>query len=246
VGEPINPEAWLWFYKIIGKEKCPVMDTWWQTETGMHIITPFPSTPLKPGSASKPFPGIIADIVDEKGQSVSPNTQGYLVIKNCWPAMFLDVYNNPQRYKELYWEKIPNVYFTGDSAKIDEEGYFWIIGRNDDVLKVSGYRFGSAELESALVAHPAVAEAAVIGKPDELKGESIKAFVILKIGVTPTDNLKKELREQMRKLIGPIATPDEIEFVNSLPKTRSGKIMRRVLKAQELGQPLGDTSTLES
>lgn len=246
VGEPINPEAWLWFYRNIGKEKCPIMDTWWQTESGMHIISPFPSVQLKPGSAFKPFPSIIADVVDETGKPVPADTQGFLVIKNPWPAMFMDVYKNPQKYKELYWEKIPNVYFTGDSAKIDKDGYFWIIGRNDDVLKVSGYRFGSAELENAFVAHPAVAEAAVIGKPHEIKGESIKAFIILKIGHQPTEELKQELKMQVRKLIGPIATPDEIEFVTSLPKTRSGKIMRRVLKAQELGLPVGDISTLEN
>lgn len=245
VGEPINPEAWLWYHKVIGKERCPIMDTWWQTETGMHIITPFPSSPLKPGSASKPFPGIIAEIVDDKGNSVPTNTSGFLVLKYPWPAMFKTVFKNDPKYRELYWEKIPNVYFTGDSAKRDEDGYFWITGRNDDVLKVSGYRFGSAELESAFVSHLSVAEAAVIGKPHEIKGEAIKAFIILKHGVEPTDQLKDELKQQVRKLIGPIATPDEIVFVDKLPKTRSGKIMRRVLKAQELGQPVGDISTLE-
>lgn len=246
VGEPINPEAWLWFYKNIGHEKCPIMDTWWQTETGMHMIAPIPSAPLKPGSAFKPFFGVDADVVDEKGNKVAPNTQGYLIIRKPWPAMLLDVYNNPTRYKETYFEKIPNVYFAGDSAKIDEDGYFWIVGRNDDVIKVSGHRLGSAELESAFVSNPKVAEAAVIGKPHEVKGESIKAFVILKQGVIPSDELKKELVMAVRKSIGPIATPDEIDFVDKLPKTRSGKIMRRVLKAQELGLPVGDTSTLES
>ncbi len=245
VGEPINPEAWEWYYKIVGKEKCPIMDTWWQTETGMHIITPIPSLPLKPGSACKPFFGIKADVVDEKGNSVPVNTQGYLVLKKPWPAMLKDVYKDPKKYTDLYWGKIPGTYFTGDFAKKDADGYFWILGRNDDVLKVSGYRFGSAELESAFVEHPSVAEAAVIGKPHEVKGESIKAFVILKVGKQPTDELKTELKQLVRKLIGPIATPDEIEFVTALPKTRSGKIMRRVLKAKELGQPLGDTSTLE-
>jgi len=245
VGEPINPEAWMWFYKHIGRGKLPIMDTWWQTETGMHMITPIPSVPLKPGSAFKPFFGIEADVVDDKGNKVPPNTQGYLIIRKPWPSMFLDVYNNPARYKETYFEKIPNVYFAGDSAKIDEDGYFWIVGRNDDVIKVSGHRLGSAELESAFVANPKVAEAAVIGKPHEVKGESIKAFVILKHGIEPTEDLKKELTVQVRMAIGPIATPDEIEFVEKLPKTRSGKIMRRVLKAQELGQPVGDTSTLD-
>ena len=246
VGEPINPEAWLWFYKNIGREKIPVMDTWWQTETGMHMITPFPSVGLKPGSAFKPFFGVDADVVDDKGNKVPSNTQGYLIIRKPWPAMLLDVYNNPKRYKETYFEKIPDVYFAGDSAKIDEDGYYWIVGRNDDVIKVSGHRLGSAELESAFVSNPKVAEAAVIGKPHEVKGESIKAFVILKHGITPSEDLKKELAIQVRMKIGPIATPDEIEFVDKLPKTRSGKIMRRVLKAQELGLPVGDTSTLEN
>ena len=302
VGEPINPEAWLWYYKYVGKERCPIMDTWWQTETGMFMLTPLPLVPLKPGSCFKPFFGVEADVVDEQGNSVPANKEGYLVIKKPWPAMLLDVYNNPQKYRETYFEKIqiskskdsnqiqnPNnksaagvasdetlreadfryegkslteekpherqnlpqafenfLYFTGDSAKKDEDGYFWIIGRNDDVIKVSGHRLGSAELESAFVAHPSVAEAAVIGKPHEIKGESIKAFVILKHDQQPSDQLKQELVQQVRKMIGPIATPDEIEFVDKLPKTRSGKIMRRVLKAQELGQPLGDTSTLES
>ncbi len=245
VGEPINPEAWLWFYKYVGHEKCPIMDTWWQTETGMHMITPVPSVPLKPGSAFKPFFGVDADVVDEKGNKVPPNTQGYLIVRKPWPSMLMDVYNNSKRYHETYFEKIPNVYFSGDSAKIDEDGYYWIVGRNDDVIKVSGHRLGSAELESAFVSHPKVAEAAVIGKPDEIKGESIKAFIILKQGVTGDDVLKEELKQLVRKEIGPIATPDAIDFVDKLPKTRSGKIMRRVLKAQELGQPVGDTSTLD-
>ncbi len=246
VGEPINPEAWKWFHHVIGKDQCPIMDTWWQTETGMHILSPLPSVPLKPGSCFKPFPGLELDVVDHEGKSVPRNEQGFLVIKHPWPAMMKDIYKNQEKYKTSYWGEIPNVYFTGDTAKIDTDGYFWILGRNDDVLKVSGYRFGSAELESAFVAHPAVAEAAVIGKPHEIKGESIKAFVILKVGQNPTDELKAELKKKVREMIGPIATPDEIEFVPSLPKTRSGKIMRRVLKAQELGQPLGDTSTLEN
>jgi acetyl-CoA synthetase len=245
VGEPINPEAWLWFYKNVGREKIPIMDTWWQTETGMFMVTPVPSVSLKPGSAFKPFFGIDADVVDDKGNKVPANTQGYLIIRKPWPAMLLDVYNNPTRYKETYFEKIPNVYFAGDSAKIDEDGYYWVVGRNDDVIKVSGHRLGSAELESAFVSNPKVAEAAVIGKPHEVKGESIKAFVILKQGVVPSDELKMELVQTVRKSIGPIATPDEIDFVDKLPKTRSGKIMRRVLKAKELGQPVGDVSTLE-
>ncbi len=245
VGEPINPEAWLWYYKNVGREGIPIMDTWWQTETGMFMITPVPSVDLKPGSAFKPFFGVDADVVDDKGNKVPPDTQGYLIIRKPWPAMLLDIFNNPTRYKETYFEKIPNVYFAGDSAKIDKDGYFWIVGRNDDVIKVSGHRLGSAELESAFVSNPKVAEAAVIGKPHEVKGESIKAFVILKHGVIPSEELKKELAIQVRMQIGPIATPDEIDFVEKLPKTRSGKIMRRVLKAQELGLPVGDVSTLE-
>ncbi len=258
VGEPINPEAWLWYYKTIGREQCPLIDTWWQTETGMFMLTPLPSSPLKPGSCNKPFFGVEADVVDANGKPVPVDTQGYLVIKTPWPSMLMDVYKNPKKYLETYFEnEALNInknneasfsnflYFTGDSAKKDKDGYFWIVGRNDDVIKVSGHRLGSAELESAFVAHPAVAEAAVIGKPHEIKGESIKAFVILKHGQQPTDTLKEELKKQVRTLIGPIATPDEIVFIDKLPKTRSGKIMRRVLKAQELGQPLGDTSTLE-
>lgn len=254
VGEPINPEAWLWYYKNIGHEKCPIMDTWWQTETGMFMLTPFLSVPLKPGSCFKPFFGVEADVINEKVQPVPVNTEGYLVIKNPWPAMLMDVYNNPKKYLETYFENESLqkpvdqqfVYFTGDSAKKDEDGYYWIIGRNDDVIKVSGHRLGSAEIESAFVAHPSVAEAAAIGKPHEVKGESIKIFVILKQGIQGTDVLKEELKQQVKKMIGPIAAPDEIQFVDKLPKTRSGKIMRRVLKAQELGLPVGDTSTLES
>lgn len=252
VGEPINPKAWVWFYQNVGKENTPpLLDTWWQTETGMHMITPLPSTPLKPGSCFKPFFGVIADVVDENGNSVGIDKQGYLVIKTPWPSMLLDLWNNSKRYIETYFEKLPNpkkqfLYFTGDSAKIDKDGYFWIIGRNDDVIKVSGHRLGSAEIEHAIVEHPSVAEAAVIGKPHEVKGESIKAFIILKIGQQPNEEIKKQINELVRKEIGPIASIDEIEFVEKLPKTRSGKIMRRVLKAQELGLPVGDLSTLES
>jgi len=255
VGEPINPKAWVWFYQNVGKNNFPpVLDTWWQTETGMHMITPLPAVPQKPGSCFKPFFGVVADVVDEKGQSQPVDKQGYLVIKTPWPAMLLDLWDNPQRYKETYFEKLKTqmsklktdfCYFTGDSAKIDKDGYFWITGRNDDVIKVSGHRLGSAEIEHAIVEHPKVAEAAVIGKPHEVKGESIKAFVILKIGETPSDELKKEINDLVRKQIGPIASIDEIEFTDKLPKTRSGKIMRRVLKAQELGLPVGDLSTLE-
>ena len=245
VGEPINPAAWRWFHKVIGKGKLPIMDTWWQTETGMVIVTPFPTTPLKPGSATFPFPGIEVDILDENGTSVPVNKEGNLVIKTPWPAMLKTLYNDRERYKKTYWERFPNYYLTGDSAKKDADGFIWIIGRVDEVIKVSGYRFGTAEIESALVSHPAVSEAAVIGKPDEIKGNIIKAFIILKSGYNSSDSLREELRQHVGEHMGPIAKPAEIDFVDSLPKTRSGKIMRRILKAKELGLPLGDLSTLE-
>ena len=246
VGEPINPEAWRWFYKVIGNEKCPIVDTWWQTETGMIMITPLPGvTPLKPGSATKPFPGVFAEVFDEEGNPAKENEGGYLVITKPWPAMLRTLFKNPQRYIDTYWSKFKDVYFAGDGAKKDKDGYFWIIGRIDDVLNVSGHRIGTAELESALVSHEAVAEAAVVGKPHEIKGEAIVAFVILKSSYKPSEELKKELRNHVRKVIGPIATPEEIYFVKSLPKTRSGKIMRRVLRAILTGKEMGDLSTLE-
>ncbi len=245
VGEPINPEAWRWYHKVIGKEKCPIMDTWWQTETGMFMITPMPCTPLKPGSGTKPFPGIEADIVDEQGNSVKPNDEGFLVIKTPWPAMVRTIYNDPDRYVNQYWSKYPGMYMTGDSARKDEDGYFWVIGRVDDVIKVSGYRLGTAEIESALVSHHAVAEAAAIGLPHDVKGNAIYAYVILKAGVTKTDTLVEELRQHVGHEVGPIAKPEHIDIVDSLPKTRSGKIMRRVLKAKALGQDPGNLSTLE-
>lgn len=246
VGEPINPEAWRWFHHVIGKSKLPIMDTWWQTETGMIMITPFPTTPLKPGSATFPFPGIEVDILDEKGVSVPVNKGGNLVIKTPWPAMLKTLYKDPERYKKTYWERFPGYYLAGDSAKRDKDGFIWIMGRIDDVIKVSGYRFGTAEIESALVSHAAVSEAAVIGKPDELKGNIVKAFVVLKPGNNSSDSLKEELKKHVGKHMGPIAKPSEIDFIDSLPKTRSGKIMRRLLRAKELGQPLGDLSTLEN
>lgn len=244
VGEPINPEAWRWYYKHVGKNRCPIMDTWWQTETGMNMITPLPSATLKPGSAVKPFPGIIADVVDKKGKRAPVGKGGYLVIRNQWPSMIRTIFNNPKRYIKTYWKKIKGVYFAGDVAFRDKDGYFWIQGRTDDVLKVAGHRIGTAEVESAFVSHKAVVEAGAIGIPDPIKGEVIKAFVILKQGFKPTDELKQELRMQVRKTIGPIAVIKDIAFVDKLPKTRSGKIMRRVLKAKELGLPLGDTSAL--
>lgn len=244
VGEPINPEAWKWYYINVGKKRCPIMDTWWQTETGMNMITPLPSAPLKAGSACKPFPGIIADIVDKKGKKVPTGKGGYLVIKNQWPSMIRTIYNNPERFLKTYWKEIKGVYFTGDVAFRDKDGYFWIQGRTDDVLKIAGHRIGTAEVESAFVSHKSVVEAGVIGIPDSLRGEVIKAFVILKKGAKESDDLKEDLKRTVRKTLGPIAVIAGIEFVDKLPKTRSGKIMRRVLKAKELGLPLGDTSSL--
>ena len=246
VGEPINPEAWRWYHRVIGKEKCPIMDTWWQTETGGFMITPTPVVPLKPGSGTLPFTGIEADVVREDGSSCEPNEDGYLVIKKPWPGMARTVWGDPDRYIQQYWSEFAKQgwYFSGDSARKDEDGYFWIIGRMDDVLKVSGYRLGTAEVESALVSHKLVAEAAVIGVPDELKGNVIHAFCILNSGVTGNGDLVDELKRHVRTEVGPIAVPARIEFVDSLPKTRSGKIMRRLLKAQVMGQPIGDTSTL--
>jgi acetyl-CoA synthetase len=244
VGEPINPEAWQWYYKYVGKKKCPIMDTWWQTETGMNMITPLPSATLKPGSACKPFPGIIADVVDKAGKRAPAGKGGFLVIKNQWPSMLRTIFNNPERYLKTYWKEIKGVYFTGDVAFRDKDGYFWIQGRTDDVLKVAGHRIGTAEVESAFVSHKSVAECGVIGVPDDVKGEVIKAFVILKNGFIASDGLKAELSKHVRNTLGPVAVLKDIAFVDKLPKTRSGKIMRRVLKAQELGLPLGDTSSL--
>jgi len=245
VGEPINPEAWRWYHRVIGKERCPIMDTWWQTETGAFMISPMPSTPLKPGSATLPLPGIEIDVLNEEGESVGPNEEGYLVIKRPWPAMLRTVYGDPERYVNNYWSRFPGMYMTGDSARRDEDGYIWVIGRVDDVIKVSGYRLGTAEIESALVSHRAVAEAAVIGVPDEVRGHVIKAYCILVAGVEPSQRLAEELRDHVGHEVGPIAKPATIDFVDSLPKTRSGKIMRRLLKARVLGQDEGDTSTLE-
>lgn len=245
VGEPINPEAWKWYYRVVGKEKCPIMDTWWQTETGMFMITPMPCVPLKPGSGTKPFPGIVMDVVDENGNSVKANEEGFLVIKTPWPAMIRTVWKDPERYIQQYWSKYPGLYLTGDSVRRDEDGYYWIIGRVDDVIKVSGYRLGTAEIESALVSHFAVAEAAAIGLPHEVKGNAIYAYVILKAGAVKTNTLVEELRQHVSHEVGPIAKPEHIEIVDSLPKTRSGKIMRRVLKARALGQDPGNISTLE-
>ncbi|MBE2189513.1 MAG: acetate--CoA ligase [Desulfobulbaceae bacterium] len=245
VGEPINPEAWKWYHRVIGRERCPVIDTWWQTETGMHMISPFPTMPLKPGSGSLPFPGVKMEVVDEQGNPVKANEEGYLIIKTPWPAMVRTIFNDPQRMVDQYWTKYPGAYMTGDSAKIDEDGYIWVIGRVDDVIKVSGYRLGTAEIESAFVSHHAVAEAAAIGVPHEIKGNAIYAYIILKQNLQPSDELIEELRKHIAHEVGPIAKPEHIEFVDKLPKTRSGKIMRRVLKAQAMGEDPGNISTLE-
>lgn len=247
VGEPINPEAWMWYYEVIGKERCPIVDTWWQTETGAIMITPLPgATPLKPGSGALPFPGIVAEVVNRDGKTMGPNQGGYLVIRKPWPSMLRTIYGDPERYKRQYWSDIPKVYFTGDGARRDNDGYFWIMGRVDDVLNVAGHRLGTAEIESALVHHPSVAEAAVVGKPDELKGSAICAFVTLKGGKLPSPELKQELREHVAKEIGAMARPDEIRFSDALPKTRSGKIMRRLLREiASSGSVSGDTTTLE-
>jgi acetyl-CoA synthetase len=219
------------------------MDTWWQTETGMFMITPLPVTDLKPGSAALPFPGIEADVYTEAGESAAVGEEGYLVLKGPWPAMMRTIYKDDQRYVHQYWERYPGMYFTGDSARRDEDGYFWVIGRVDDVIKVSGYRLGTAEIESALVSHPAVAEAAAIGLPHDIKGNAIHAYVMLKAGLEPSESLAEELRAHVGHEMGPIAKPEKIAFMNQLPKTRSGKIMRRVLKARAQGLPEGDLST---
>jgi acetyl-CoA synthetase len=244
VGEPINPEAWMWYYTNIGNKKCPIVDTWWQTETGMILITPLPGvTTLKPGSATKPFPGIQADVVEENGKSVKVGA-GYLVLKNPWPAMLRTIYGDPERYVNQYWSRFPGIYFTGDGAKRDKNGYLWLLGRVDDVMNVSGHRVSTMEVESALVDHPSVAEAAVIGKSHELKGQAISAFVTLKEGVQSNSGLVDELKKHVTNKIGALARPDDIIFTVELPKTRSGKIMRRLLRDIAEGRVLGDTTTL--
>lgn len=252
VGEPINPEAWMWYQDVIGGGRCPIVDTWWQTETGGVMISPLPgATPTKPGSATLPLPGIQADVVDAKGDPVGDDEGGYLVVRQPWPGMMRTVHGNPQRFRESYWEYLKPrdgsyIYFAGDGARRDADGYFWVMGRVDDVINVSGHRLGTMEIESALVSHPAVSEAAVVGRPDQLKGEGIVAFVTLESGRESTEELVKELRVHVGKEIGPIARPDEIRCSDALPKTRSGKIMRRILRALAAGQEVtGDTSTLE-
>ncbi|HZD42940.1 MAG TPA: acetate--CoA ligase, partial [Methanomicrobiales archaeon] len=244
VGEPLNPEAFEWYYRAIGGSRCPIVDTWWQTETGMHIITTLVGDPMKPGFAGKPIPGVVTDVVDKQGTPVPPGTGGFLVIKEPWPAMFRTIYKNDERYRQ-YWYSIPDNYMAGDLAVKDKDGYTMILGRADDIIIIAGHNIGTAEVESALVSHKAVAEAAVVGIPDPVKGNQIKAFVILMQGQKPSDKLTADLNYHVRMTIGPIAVPSSIEYMDKLPKTRSGKIMRRVLKAKELGIPLGDVSTLE-
>jgi acetyl-CoA synthetase len=249
VGEPINPEAWKWYYNVIGKGRLAIIDTWWQTETGGFMIAPLSGielTPLKPGSATLPLPGIDAQVYDEKGQQITqPGSKGFLVIKSPWPGMLTTLWKDPDRFKQTYFGRWANTYYTGDYAVRDPDGYFWLLGRADEVLKVAGHRIGTVELESALVSHPAVSEAAVMGKEDAVKGEVPVAFVTLRSGFQPSDELRAELVKHIRNTIGPIATPDAIVIVNKLPKTRSGKIMRRILKAVLVGAPIGDVSTLE-
>ncbi|HYE90740.1 MAG TPA: acetate--CoA ligase, partial [Terriglobales bacterium] len=242
VGEPINPEAWVWYWKVIGKGKCPVVDTWWQTETGAIMITPLPgATVAKPGSATIPFPGITAEVVNDKGE---PAQAGYLVIKNPWPSMLRGIYGDPERFVKQYWSQQPGVYFTGDGAKRDKDGYLWLLGRIDDVMNISGHRVSTMEVESALVDHPAVAEAAVIGRSHDIKGQAIAAFVTIKAGITQKPELKDELKAHVAKKIGALARPDDVIYAAELPKTRSGKIMRRLLRDVAEGRALGDTTTL--
>lgn len=250
VGEPINPEAWMWYHTMIGKKRCPIVDTWWQTETGSIMIAPLPGvTPTKPGSGTRPFFGVVAKVVDDQCKEVPRNSGGKLIITQPWPSMLRTLWGDDERYLKAYWSEFPGktgIYFTGDGARQDKDGYFWIVGRIDDVLNVSGHRLGTAEVESALVSHPSVAEAAAVGRPDELKGQALVVFVTVKSGITPSEALKEELRNHVGKEIGSIAKPDTVRFAASLPKTRSGKIMRRILKEIASGREVkGDTTTLE-
>jgi acetyl-CoA synthetase len=247
VGEPINPKAWLWYHKVIGGGRCPIVDTYWQTETGAIIISPLPgAVAAKPGSATKPLPGISAKVVDREGRPVAPGEGGFLVVDKPWPSMLRTLYGDPKRYEEQYFSQIPGVYFTGDGARLDKDGYFWILGRVDDVINVSGHRLSTMEIESALVGHEKVVEAAVVGVPDEVRGQKIAAFVTVAGGVKPSESLIHDLRTTVHKSIGSIACPDSIRFTDALPKTRSGKIMRRLLRDVANGEDVkGDTSTLE-
>ena len=247
VGEPINPEAWMWYREVIGRGRCPIVDTWWQTETGAAMISPMPGAiATKPGSATRPLPGVSVDVVNREGQSVPQGSGGFLVIKRPWPAMLRTIYGDPERFKQQYWSQIPGMYFAGDGARIDQDGYIWLMGRVDDVVNVAGHRLSTMEIESALVANPMVAEAAVVGRPDEIKGQAVAAFVTLKAGQTAGEDLKNQLRQWVAHEIGPIAKPDDIRFTDALPKTRSGKIMRRLLREiATSGEVKGDTTTLE-
>lgn len=247
VGEPINPEAWMWYQKVIGHERCPIIDTWWQTETGAMMITPLPGAiPTKPGSGTLPFFGVEPDILNRAGESVPANTGGALVIRRPWPSMLRTIYGDPERFKKQYFAEYPGIYLTGDGARRDEDGYYWIMGRVDDVINVSGHRLGTMEVESALVSHPWVAEAACVGRPDDMKGQAISAFVTLEQGHNADEKLRNELRQHVAKEIGSLAKPDDIRFTEALPKTRSGKIMRRLLRDIAAGkETVGDTTTLE-
>ncbi len=247
VGEPINPEAWMWYRSVIGHDRCPIIDTWWQTETGAAMISPIPgATPTKPGSCTKPLPGISVEVVTREGNPVPAGSGGYLIVKKPWPAMLRTIYGDPDRYVQQYWSQIPGAYFTGDGARQDADGYIWVMGRVDDVINVSGHRLSTMEVESALVAHPLVVEAAVVGRPDEIKGQAISAFVTLQAGRQPSEELKAELRNWVGKEIGSLAKPDDIRFTDALPKTRSGKIMRRLLRELAAGGDVkGDVTTLE-
>jgi acetyl-CoA synthetase len=246
VGEPINPAAWLWYHEHIGKGRCPIVDTWWQTETGGILISPLPgATPTKPGSCTRPLPGVVPVVVNDKGQKVPANQQGMLMIARPWPGMLRGIWGDDERYCQQYWSKVPHHYLTGDNAFMDEDGYTWIMGRLDDVLNVAGHRLSTTEIESALVSHPSVAEAAAVGRPHELKGEAVAAFVTLR-GAEPSDQLREELKKHVRKQIGAHAAPDDVRFTAVLPKTRSGKIMRRLLRDIAAGkETVGDTTTLE-
>jgi acetyl-CoA synthetase len=245
VGEPINPEAWMWYHHVIGGARCPIVDTWWQTETGAIMISPLPGiTTTKPGSATLPFPGVDADVVDDHGNSVPLGRGGFLVLKSPWPSMLRGIWGDPERYRQVYWSRFPGMYFPGDGCKRDEEGYYWLLGRVDDIMLVAGHNISTMEVESALVDHAAVAEAAVIGVPHEIKGQGIAAFVTLKQGQEDGDDMRAALRQHVAGKIGPIARPDQLFFAAELPKTRSGKIMRRLLRDVAEGRALGDTTTL--
>jgi acetyl-CoA synthetase len=246
VGEGINPEAWMWYHRKVGGERCPIVDTWWQTETGGIMMSPLPgATPTKPGSCTKPLPGVIPMIVDSQGNEVDVQHGGWLTMAHPWPGMLRGIWGDDERFKEVYWSKVPGKYLAGDNARRDADGYYWIMGRIDDVLNVSGHRLSTIEIESALVSHPNVAEAAAVGRPDELKGEAVAVFVTLR-GAKPSEELRKELVKHVRNQIGALAQPDDVRFTNALPKTRSGKIMRRLLKDIAAGkETVGDTTTLE-